>query len=560
MGFKGASLNQLQLFPYDLDELISDSQPVRNINEVIDGIDIQSLIQQYSDEGCPAYHPRMLLKVLVYAYLNNIYSSREIERAVQENIHFMWLTAMQRPDHNTINRFRSSRLKPVIKTVFSQVVLALAKQGIIDLQDQYIDGSTLEANANRYTFVWGKNLQNNKQRIRERLEELWQYTEKVAHEELKGKTKPDLQQLDPKEVQNTVNDINEILKKKAHVDPEMKRKASYAKRKDGEKLERYHAQEQQMGKHRNSYSKTDPGATFMRTKDDPLGKAQLRPAYNLQLSTNNQFILNYSLHQKVNDATTLKTHLEQFKELFNTQPKEVVADAGYGTEENYHYLAQEGIQAYVKYKHFDKEQRTRANKQSPFWLENLYYNEEKDCFYCPMGQPMTPVSRKTERTSSGFKQESVEYQAQNCAGCPLRGPCHRSKGNKKIKVNHNLRYYRSKANELLTSKKGQYHRSQRSTDVETLFGIIKKNKGFKRFMLRGLEKINVEMGLLAIAHNIKKAGNICCPIDPKGSSLFNTIHWRFKQGLIKTLLAIIKKLPFFLNYPPLRTNFLTASN
>lgn len=542
MGFKANSLDQLQFFPYDLNDLITDNQPVRNINDIIDGIDIQSLISQYSDDGCPAYHPRMLLKVLVYAYLNNIYSSREIESAVKENIHFMWLTAMQRPDHNTINRFRSSKLKPVIKTVFSQVVLALANQGIIDLQDQYIDGSTFEANANRYTFVWGKNIQNNKQRIKERLEELWEYTQQVAEEELKGKTKPDFEQLDPQEVQNTVNEINDILKTQTDVDPKIKKKVSKAKREDAEKLRKYQEQEQQMGSHRNSYSKTDPDATFMRPKDDPLGKAQMKPAYNLQLSTNNQFILNYSLHQNANDATTLKSHLEEFKELYGKQSENVIADAGYGKEENYEYLAEEGIQAYVKHPYFDKEQKTRKDKQSPFKVNNLYYNEEKDCFYCPIGQAMTAVSRRTEITRTGFKQDIVEYEAQNCSGCPLRGPCHKGKGNKKIAINHNLRYYREKANELLTSERGRQYRSQRGVDVETLFGIIKKNKGFKRFMLRGLAKANVEMGLIAIAHNIQKMMNICCPLGSKSKNPFEQTRFEVTNVVFSCILLAKRKL------------------
>lgn len=202
------------LFPPSLSDFIPMDHPVRTISKVIDGIQIDSIIAKYSHTGAKAYHPKMMLKLLVYAYLCNIYSSRKIEQAASENVHFMWISGMQKPDHNTIARFRSSRLKGVLKEVFSQVVLLLVESGHIDLQSIYVDGTKIEANANKFSFVWGKAIQKNIQRMKERLDELWDYTEQVAREDMANVSKPDLTNIDPEKVEQTITTINAALQDK----------------------------------------------------------------------------------------------------------------------------------------------------------------------------------------------------------------------------------------------------------------------------------------------------------------------------------------------------------
>lgn len=173
--FKDYNPKQNFLLPPSLEELIEPNHPVRTVSDVIDGLDLQCLIKNYKPGGTSSYHPRMLLKVLVYGYLCNIFSSRRLEEALKQNIHFMWLSGMSRPDHNTINRFRSERLKDEIRSIFTQVVLLLESQGHVSLKTVFTDGTKIEANANRYTFVWGKSIERNKKRIEEQLEDLWQY-------------------------------------------------------------------------------------------------------------------------------------------------------------------------------------------------------------------------------------------------------------------------------------------------------------------------------------------------------------------------------------------------
>jgi transposase len=503
--FKPYYQHQLMAIPPTFDELIPAEHPVRVVNQIIDEINLDPLLKRYKSKGCSSYHPRMLLKVLVYGYLCNVYSSRKMESAVKENIYFMWLSGMDSPDHNTINRFRTERLKGVIKKVFTQVVVLMAESGHVDLQRVYTDGTKIEANANRYTFVWGKRIKKSREQISKQLEDLWDYTQKIAAEELQDTTPTSFEKLDPEEVRKTVAQIDEALKKKgAPIDKKVKQKISYAKKNWPSNLEKYQEQEKILGA-RNSYSKTDPDATFMRMKEDHMKNGQLKPAYNVQISTQDQFIANYSIHQNPTDTNTLIPHLESYKEQYGFFPKELTADAGYGSEENYQYLESNKVEAYVKYNYFDKEQREKEKSKPAFHVDNLYYNKEENCYYCPMGQKMRFIGNYIEKTEAGYERTLSKYQAQNCQGCPIRGVCHKSQYNRTIETSHRLNELKNLARERLLSEKGLKHRSKRPVDVEPVFGILKQNKGFRQFMLRGIDKINIEFGLLAIAHNIKKA-------------------------------------------------------
>ncbi len=499
--FKVYSPNQAYLFPPSVEDFIPEAHPVRIVNQVIDKIDLDPLIESYKGGGTSSYHPRMLLKVLVYAYLSNIYSSRKIEEALMQNVFFMWLSGMNKPDHNTINRFRSDRLKDTLKSVFTQIVLLLAEQGIINLKELYTDGTRIEANANKYTFVWGGAIKTSKERIRQQLEELWSYAQRVASDEMNDTAPLTYEQIDAEKVKQTIDQIDQALKDK-DIEPKKRQKLNYARNNWPKNLEKYEKQQKLMGQRRN-YSKTDPDATFMKMKEDYMKNGQLKPGYNLQISTNNQFILSYSVHQTSNDMTVLEPHIQDFIEHYKTTPEAVIADAGYGSQENYDFLDQNKIDAYVKYPYFDKEQG-RSERNDPFNQDSLYYNEKQDCFYCPMGQRMLRVDKRKKITDHGYEQEIIFYEAQNCCHCPLRGSCHNQKGNRRIQVNHKLRWHKQKAKAKLLSPEGIKHRKQRTHDTEPVFGNLKYNKKFKRFNLRGIDKVQIEAGLLAIANNLAK--------------------------------------------------------
>jgi len=499
--FKDYIPNQILLLPPSLGEMINPDHPVRVVNQVIDNLDLDLLIKKYKGGGCSSYHPRLMLKILVYGYLTNQYSSRKIEQAVTQNIHFMWLSGMSYPDHNTINRFRIDRLKGVLKEVFSQVVLLLVEKGIINLKEAYLDGTKIEANANRYTFVWGRSISKSKERIKKQLDELWNYAESVAREELENNEPDSFEKIDQESVRRTIESIDKALKGKP-VNKEVKQKLNYARKNWPENLKKYEQQEKILG-NRNSYSKTDPDATFMRMKEDHMLNGQLKPGYNWQISTENQYILGYTIHQTTNDTTTLQSHMESLKENLGKMPDTLVADAGYGSEENYEYLENNDVEAFVKYQYFHKEQ-SKKWKDDPCRTENLPYDQKSDSYTCPMGQQMNFIKEKTKITYNGFSQIKRLYQAQNCNGCPMRDACNKSKGNRTIEINERLNRYKSIIRERLTSERGIKYRSQRPVDVEAVFGIIKGNRNYRKFLLRGLEKVDIEVGLLALAHNLSK--------------------------------------------------------
>lgn len=500
--FKDYNPTQLMLLPSSLEELIPLNHPGRTVNQIIERIDLTSVYALYSENGSSSYHPKLLLKILVYGYLENCYSSRKLEKAIRENIVYMWLAGMQRPDHHTINRFRSERLRGVIGDIFAQVVLLLHEEGLLDIKEVYTDGTKIEANANRYTFVWGKAVTKSKERISAQLKELWEYAGSVASAEL-GTEETDFVNPSPQKVTQTVEKINRALEGKT-VDKKVKQKLNYARKNWPAKLEEYARKQEVLGE-RNSFSKTDPDATFMRMKEDHMKNGQLKPAYNLQLSTHGQFVVNYSIHPNPNDTLTLKPHLELYRSRYGFYPSICTADAGYGSEENYSYLKENSIGAFVKYSLFHKElmQESKRNRTYAL-LEDLYYDPEKDHYICPMGQAMKASGESTRKTSTGFVQHLLHYQAKNCIGCPLAAACKPGKDGKTLQINRNLHDYKATARTLLTSAEGIARRKQRATDVEPVFGNLKYNKGKGRYLLRGKEKVEIETGLLVIAHNLAK--------------------------------------------------------
>ena len=320
--------------------------------------------------------------------------------------------------------------------------------------------------------------------------------------------------LDSSAVEQQLEKGDEAVKKKHK---QVKAKLKYGEREWSKKWSKYEQQQVIMGE-RNSYSKTDTDATFMRMKDDVMRNGQLKAGYNLQISTENQYILNYGLYANPSDTLTYIPHLTEFAQLYGQYPDETVTDSGYGSEQNYEFLEQKGIQAYVKYNYFHRELQiesklkkgktnTKLVAKQAFHPTYLHYNEQEDYYVCPMGQRMEKVRESTTKNKSGYQQHITTYRAKRCENCPLRGVCFKSKNKqarRTIRINHRMNRYRKAAKERLTSEQGKAHRSQRPVDVEAVFGNIKQNKKFTRYHLRGKSKVSIETGLIAIAHNLKK--------------------------------------------------------
>ena len=499
LAIKSDNRKQNLLLPPSLDELVPENHMVRVVDAVIDRLDISDILSTYRGGGNSAFNPKMMLKVLVFAYLSNVYSSRRIEELLKRDIYFMWLAGMKRPDFRTINYYRGKRLKVGFDTVFTQVVRLLHEEGFVSLKVQYIDGTKIESVANKYTFVWRGSVEKYDARLKAKTEALLRQIEQ--NHAIENQENPVPEELTAEEVTKRV----ERIKEKVDADNLGKEERKALKQIETDsvpRMNRYREQLETMGS-RNSYSKTDPDATFMRMKEDAMLNGQLKPGYNVQISTENQFITNFGIYQRPTDTLTMISYLESFKARYGMQSEEIVADSGYGSEENYEYMFSNGMTPYVKYNMFHVEQR-RGYRNNPFRVSNLFYNPDDDFYVCPMGQKLKFIRQEKRYTASGYQQTVSVYRASRCEGCPLRGQCHKSKRDRQIEVNHTLDDYKARARELLTSEQGIKHRSNRPIEPEAVFGQIKECGRFRRLRLKGLTGAKIDFGLKALAHNLRK--------------------------------------------------------
>ena len=497
--YKSYAQNEIALFPLTLEEMIPSNHKARVVNAVIDRLDISAIEDKYKAGGTSIYHPRMMLKVITYAYLDNVFSGRKIETLLAENVVYMWLSGKNRPDFRTINMFRSKRLKGVFEGIFTQVVTMLNEEGLVSLDVQYIDGTKIESAANKYTFVWRKRVERSKAKLEDQIRVVLAEAEEAVKSEEDGRVddQPDADDLKAR--------TEKVLKKmdEAGIAKGPRRKAVEKVRDEMlPKKAEYEGHLEKMGD-RNSYSKTDTDATFMRMKEDHMMNGQTKPGYNVQIATENQFVTNYGIYQRPTDQGTLIDYLKSFEQRYGRQSGTVVADSGYGSEQNYEYLFGNDIAPFVKYNMFHAEKK-RGYRNNIFRVENLFYNSELDFYVCPMGQRLEHVGDEKRVSDLGYVSTVSIYRAKRCEGCPMRGLCHRGKGPRTIEVNHRNNELRARARELLDSDEGLRHRSLRPIEPEAVFGQIKFDHGFKRFRLRSLEKVSVEFGLVALAHNLRK--------------------------------------------------------
>lgn len=518
--FKPYIQHQMHLLPPSYDELIEAGHLVRVVSSVIDQLDLSAVLAKYKGGGTSSYHPAMMLKVLVYAYCKKIYSSRKIAAALRESIHFMWLSGGNQPDFRTINDFRGSRMKGAIDEVFAEVLEYLIDEKYVKLENYFTDGSKLEADANKHKVVWAKRKDKYDQRVRKQIQELLAQIEQANAEEQAEYGNEDLEErgghntggMNSEELRQRIDRLNERLRQSNQPKKETSARRKALKKLSEDclpRLEKYEQQTQVLAG-RSSYSKTDPDASSMRMKEDRgAEKPWPRPAYNVQAGTEGQFIVGFSVHGRAGDTACFIPHMEQTRRnLRGRLPKKIVADAAYGSEENYDYLEQNGVENFLKYNtfyqdthHYRQPDVLRAHR---FRAENFAYDPENDTFICPANQRLHFQYEGRYVTDNGYESTRRTYECFECANCPLKIQCTKAKGNRRIRISFRLLEYRKKARENLTSEEGKKLRTARSTEVETVFGHLKHNMGFRRFHLRGLEKVKTEFGLLSIAHNMSK--------------------------------------------------------
>ena len=517
--FRSYDPDQTLLFPQRIDRDIPKDDPVRILKSVIESLDLSGFKKLYHERGRSPYHPKMMLMVILYSYMNNVYSCRKIEKLLYRDIYYIWLSGYQKPDFATINRFRN-RVKNEIGHIFTLLVLILVEKGFVTLEVEYLDGTKIESKANKYTFVWRKSVERNREKLLEKIRVLLQQiNEQMAQDKAAD---VDTLELTPQ----TLCEISKEFKEALGSAPEAKTKEEKAAQRGknkmfkelerhGEKLAEYNSRLEQM-EGRNSISKTDPSATFMRMKEDAMCNGQTKPGYNLQISSENQFITDFALFPNPTDTLTFIPFLGSFPGRYGRFPKRVVADSGYGSEENYRFMDEAGIEGFVKYNRFHLEHRPRY-KPDTFHPDSLYYNEEGDYYICPMGQRMSRTGTVQTRTEGGYISQSACYRAIRCKGCPLRCLCYKAKANQRtIRVNHRLNAYKRKACELLTSEEGIKERGRRCIEPEAVFGQMKSNMAYRRFRHMGKDKVVMDFTFFAIAFNIKKLCSMMKKVDKKG--------------------------------------------
>ena len=500
------NINQLTL------AMATDYQPEENhpayyIHQLVESL----AISKPNIMGRPReYDPRMLLKLVLLAYSYGIVSCRKIERFARENIVAMWLTQEQRPTYRTIARFIVSKeLTEMIQASFKDFHDYLQKAGLID-EASFIDGTKILANANKYSFVWKKRTIKysdlNVVKARKLISEM--------HEEVKVDANLDDFQIDELDttialLEQRIEELNKRVEETARVSPnpakqERRHAKKYLRALDHcrQKNIEYKAQVATAGK-RNSYSKTDHDATFMRLKEDPMRNGQTKPAYNLQIMTNSQFVLGYDLLQNPTDTRTLipfLKHLDQNGVL----GKEIVADAGYGSERNYKYIEDElpDCTALIPYSTMLRE-NSRKWKSDDHKVMNWEYHAKDDYYINPVGVRFNFKRYAYRNDKYGFHRDFKVYQAEKYdENHQINPKALTPHGNTKyIMVNPQWEYFKAKARKSLSSSNTY---SRRKYDVETVFGNLKAYLGFTRFTVRGLKKVKKQIGVALMALNMKK--------------------------------------------------------
>lgn len=508
-----SSLNDQIKLPLDMEILIPTDDPVRLLSAFVEGMALRELYQTYGKVKKNQATPRQLFKIMVYASMNRLYSSRDIEAACHRDINFMYLLeGKPAPDHATIARFVSLHFARCSKKTLAEVSELLFALGEISGKSIFIDGTKIESAANKYTFVWKKAVTKNQARLLEKLSAFVEECETLYGLRIVHKNRVSLHTL-----KRLRKKLYQIKQEEAIVFVHGSGRRKTPLQKSIETLEsaldklKAYTKKQHVCGERNSYSKTDPDATFMRMKEDAMQNGQLKPAYNLQHGVDAEYITWLDISARPTDTRTLIPFLQDMEHHLSFKYPEIVADAGYESEENYLFLEANGQLAYIKPQNYEMA-KTRKYRKDIGRMENMRYDAEKDGYYCKNGQILTAQYEKKEKTASGYRRTVTVYQCSGCSGCPFKTAC--IKGNhcktpmeerqKVLYVSKKLKAKRKEAWDRITCDYGIQLRVNRSIQAEGAFANIKEDMGFRRYLYRGKENATAQSILLAIAHNIHK--------------------------------------------------------
>ena len=478
------------VFALNNEILLPENAPVRLTSAQLEELDYRKLYRAYSAKGRKSkVDPRVLFKVIAYGYQCGIYSSRKLEEACRYRVDFMWLLEEEPvPDHTTLARFRTGRCAEAVEDLFYQYVARLEQQGETDHGTVFVDGTKLESRAGRYTFCWRKSVEKHLKTVRQKVVDM------TGRKSLLG-LKAYLEELEAGSsfVHGSGYHKSETQRQWEKLDELRCR------------WEEHEKSLEIMGPSRNSYSKTDPDATFMRMKEDHMRNGQLKPAYNVQIAVNSEYITGIETFSDRTDLGTLVPFLKELKRQHKGKYAEVTADAGYESLENYLYLEENGQMSFIKPSNYEA-RKTKRFKEQVGRIENMTYDEQWDAFICAYGKTLS-LRRETTELVQGRPVTTSWYRCEDCTNCPHRSACCQAKDlakPKEVELKKTFWEMRAASQENITTEHGISLRMCRSIQVEGAFGLLKNDFGFRRFLTRGKTNIRTELFFLALAYDLKK--------------------------------------------------------
>lgn len=505
---------QLKL-PLEIEKLIDISDPVYTFCEVMDHIDLSGY---FAGKGCRTGRPKCdsqkLLKVVLFAFMEHgISSLREIEKLCRTDIRFLYLLDdMPGPSFATFGNFIRDELTVSVEQIFHDINHYIFQKDQVDLQHAYIDGTKIEANANRYTWVWKKSCIKNTAKVFEKISALIDAMNSGVlgylglKLEKRGEYAIDyVAGLLEQYRLATGLDVDSFVAGRGHRKPLHQRQYQEM---EGylERLKTYARHIEICGESRNSYAKTDHDATFMRIKSDYMGNDQLLPAYNVQAAVCDEYIAVIDVKPYASDMDCFIPLMEKFREAYGHYPEYPVADAGYGSYNNYLYCEEHGMKKFMKFTMFEKETKDEKYHSNPYRAVN-FRTDSEGRMICPNGRKFFFKCNRHIRGNEYGRTEEI-YECENCEGCPFKAECCKSaKGNRTIRLNQELTSFHKEVISNLECIHGALLRINRSIQSEGVFGIIKWDRSYKRLFRRGKENVLLELTLISCGFNLYKYHN-----------------------------------------------------
>ena len=465
--FKPYNINQTMLLPLSIHDFVKDGSLAKLVNKVVEQLDTKKIEDKYSEYGQNSYSPKILLKLLFYGYAMGERSGRKIEYKCQTDTGYMYLSQMYNPNFRTINDFRKNNLEE-ISGYFVKIVHMCKEFGMIKIGQINIDGTKIKANASNRRTKTKDEYKKWKEKIEKRIEKILEEAEEVDREEdlLYGDKRGD-------ELPEAINTEEKLDKKIEEVMKKMK---------------------EEEGK-RNL---TDPDARFMKS-----GNGRIDTSYNCQVAvTEEQIIISSEVLNKANDRKALELMVETSEKNLGEEIKEVAADAGYSSYENYEYLESRKKCGYIPDQNMNKGTKKKRDR---YHYENFQYDKKKDEYICPEGNKLTRYKMRRQ-VSQKRKWKQIIYKGKSCMSCASKAICTKQKFRTIARDERTVLL--EEMRERLRSEKGRSKYKKRMYTVEPVFGHIKFNLGYKHFLLRTIEKVKGEFRLMCIGANLKKMNNM----------------------------------------------------